>query len=76
MQIILIDRQHILPPVSYLNPVTINCDKAGDIYSAADIAGNGLRPETLILSIQLPNNKQATFTAERWTVLFVPEVKA
>lgn len=76
MKILLVDRTHECGPIAYENPLSINIDRAGDIYSAADIAGNDLQPDDMLLCIQLPGNEQATFTAARWTILPVPEAIA
>lgn len=76
MRILLIDRTHECPPVSYDNPLSINIDRAGDVYSTSDIAGNGLHPDDMLLCIELPGNESATFTASRWTIVPVPEAIA
>lgn len=49
--------------VTYHNVIDIDFSRADALYSAADIAGNGIKPSTIVLVVRMDDGEEATFSA-------------
>lgn len=66
--------QHRTQPAmhaTYNDPVSITIDRADVVYNPSDITGNGLTPDTMLLTIRLQEGEPCTFTAANWKILFM-----
>jgi len=73
MDVIMKDRQNKYKSVTYSNPLSMVIDRADMLFNAADVAGNGLQPDEMLLQIRLAGGEHTTFTASRWEVIFMEE---
>lgn len=49
---------------------TIKFEKARKLFSASDMAGNGLRPNEIVTHITFKDGKESTLTAQNWEMQF------
>lgn len=72
MRLILTNRLNPTITAEYVDPISIKCDRAGDIYNEDDIRGNGIKESDMVMVIALRGGELATFKADEWTVKIIP----
>jgi len=55
--------------VTYDNVSSVSFDYAMNLYSDADIHGNGVKRGTVLLVVHMYGGDDATFTARDWTII-------
>lgn len=72
MKLILTNRLNPAIVTEYVDPTSINCNRAEDICEEDEIGTNGIDDDDMLMVVALRGGEPAIFKADEWTVKILP----